>query len=127
MGTLDALLASGDLGELSNPELRRSLTAWKALVLDGQEKENLARDFVEYVLTPALMDEEFIAAAYAARPPYGDTPEMVNRLVSVRSSAKLRSLSAARLGHVRMALVSQNMVRDALQDIRLLIDTELAR
>ena len=76
MGALDALLASGELGEISNPELRTSLTAWKSLALDAQEKENLARNFVEYILTPTLSDEEYIAPAYAARPPYGNSDEL---------------------------------------------------
>jgi hypothetical protein len=36
MGALDALLASGELGEISNPEIRTSLTAWKSMALDAQ-------------------------------------------------------------------------------------------
>jgi len=126
MGALDALLASGELGKLKNPELRASLAAWKSIALDAQEKENLARDFVEYVLTPALSDEEFIAPAYEARPPYGNTSELLKRSIVVGSSAKLRSLSAARLGHIRMAIYSQNRALEAIQEILLLIDSELA-
>lgn len=126
MGALDALLASGELGEISNPVLRTSLTAWKSMALDAQEKENLARDFVEYVLTPTLSDEDYIAPAYAARPPYGNSDELKSRNIEVRSSAKLRSLSAARLGHIRMAIYSQNLSLEALQEILLLIDSELA-
>jgi hypothetical protein len=93
---------------------------------DAQEKENLARDFVEYVLTPAFVDEAFIAPAYVARAPYGKNDELVNRSIVVGSSAKLRSLSAARLGHIRMAIHSQNHSLEALQEILLLIDHELA-
>lgn len=126
MGALDALLASGELGDISNPEIRTSLTAWKSLALDAQEKENLARDFVEYVVTPSLLEEGYIAPAYAARPPYGNSDELRSRNVEVTSSAKLRSLSAARLGHIRMAIYSQNTTLDALREILLLIDSELA-
>jgi len=127
LGALDALLASGELGGLKNPVLRKSLAEWKALVLDTEEKENLARDFVEYILTPALMDEDFIAPAYAARAPYGNTNELLNRDVPVRSSARLRSLTAARLGHIRMAIISQEKALEALEEILLEIDSELAR
>jgi len=125
MGALDALLSSGELGQLNNPELRTSLTAWKAKALDAQEKENLARDFIEYVLTPALVEETYVAPAYAARPPYGNTNELVNRSVEVRSSAQLRGLSAARLGHIRMAISSQKTALEALREVLLLIDSEL--
>jgi len=126
MGALDALLSSGELGKLNNPKLRTSLTAWKSMALDAQEKENLARDFIEYVLTPTIVDEGFIVPAYAARPPYGNTSELVNRSVEVRSSEKLRGLSAARLGHIRMAIHSQKTALEALQRVLLLIDSELA-
>ena len=127
MGALDALLASGELGEISNLELRTSLTAWKATALDAQEKENLARDFVEYVITPALSDEGYIAPAYAARPPYGNSDKLERRDVEIRSSPELRNLSAARLGHIRMAIHSQNNSLEALQEVLVMIDSELAR
>ena len=127
MGALDALLASGDLGEISNPELRASLTAWKVLALDAQEKEELARDFVEYVITPALSDEAYLAPAYAARPPYGNSVELENRIVEIRSSTELRSLSAARLGHIRMAIDSQRNSQEALQKVLLLINSDLTQ
>jgi len=127
MGALDALLASGELGEIRNPELRTSLTAWKAMALDAEEKEILARDFVEYVITPTLADEGYIAPAYAARPPYGNFDELESRDIEIRSSAKLRSLSAARLGHIRMAIRSQNNSLEAVQEVLRLIDSELDR
>lgn len=127
MGALDALLASGELGEISSSELRTSLTAWRSMALDAQEKENLARDFVEYVITAALSDEGYIAPAYAARPPYGNFDELENRNIEIRSSTKLRSLSAARLGHIRMATRSQNNSLEALREVLTLIDSELAR
>ena len=127
MGALDALFASGELGEISNPELRTSLTAWKAAALDAQEKENLARDFVERTLTPALSGEAYLAAAYAARPPYGNSEELESRNVEIRSSTRLRSLSAARLGHIRMAIYSQTNSLEALQEVVLLIERELSR
>jgi hypothetical protein len=72
------------------------------------------------------LEEGFIAPAYAARPPYGNSDELRSRNVEVTSSAKLRSLSAARLGHIRMAIYSQNTTLDALREILLLIDSELA-
>ena len=126
MGALDALLASGEIGELNNSELRRSLTAWRALVLNAEEKENLARDFIEYVLVPALIDEEYVVHAYEARPPYANSDEMENRNVVVRSSTQLSGLSVARFAHNRMAIISQNRSLAALQEILLIIEEELA-
>jgi hypothetical protein len=121
MGTLDALLASGDLGELRSPELRRRLAGWKALVLDAQEKEILARDFIEFVLTPALVGNSVLTPAYAARRPYGRPSVSVN----VEPSAELRDLSSARLAHLRLAIVSQTRVRAEVINILTVLEEEL--
>ena len=125
MGVLDALLASGDLGRLSDSLLRSKLTAWKAQVLDAQEKEVLARDFVEFVLTPALLNEEMIANAYAARPPYADPLIVEHGTSPVIASNKLRGLASARLGHIRLALHSQRLVRDEVREIMAFLETHL--
>ena len=123
-GTLDALLASGDLGKLRNPELRRDLAGLKAWVLDAQEKEVLARDFIEFVITPALLGQELLAPAYAARPPWGSA--FPSRSVELDASAELRDLAAARLAHLNLAIVSQVRLQDALREILTLLDEELA-
>jgi hypothetical protein len=123
MGALDALLASGDLGEIRSPLLRRQLTAWKALVLDAQEKESLARDFIEYVLTPTMVGQGLLGPAWAARPPWGQA--MPARMVTVTASAELKDMAAARLGHVKLSAYSQRLVREQIEAIMVLIDQEL--
>ena len=39
MGTLEALLASGNIGRIQNAELKSKLAAWMYWVLDAQEKK----------------------------------------------------------------------------------------
>jgi quercetin dioxygenase-like cupin family protein len=124
MGTLDALLASGDLGRLRNADLRKDLAAWKAWVLDAQEKEVLAREFIEFVMTPALLGQEILTPAYAARPPFGSG--LPTAPVQVASTPELRDLASARLGHLRLAIHSQLRVKDEASKILALLEEELA-
>lgn len=53
-GTLDALLASGDLGLIRDEQLRGRLADWPAALSDYQEEEQAARSFVLEELVPAL-------------------------------------------------------------------------
>jgi len=53
-GTLDALLASGDLGLIRDEELRGRIADWPAALSDYQEEEQAARSFVLEELVPAL-------------------------------------------------------------------------
>lgn len=54
MGTLQALVSSGELGVLENPDLRRELTAWPAIFSDFQHTEDLALAHVLQVYAPFL-------------------------------------------------------------------------
>jgi len=108
-GTLDALLASGGLGDIRDDRLRSELAAWPTVVADAQEDESLARDFVETVLAPALFGMGVLPAAYAARPgPGGDDfvrspPDAKTEIVF---DPTLRDVAAVRLLHLRLASVS---------------------
>ena len=65
-GTLDALLASGRLADIRDDRLRSALAGWPTVWEDAQEDESLARDFVETVLTPALLGQGVLPAAHAS-------------------------------------------------------------
>lgn len=49
-GTLDALIASGKLGIISDPKLRTLLVEWKNLLEDALEEKNIIQDQSEKVL-----------------------------------------------------------------------------
>jgi len=113
-GTLDALLASGGLGDIQGSRLRSELAAWPTVVADAQEDESLARDFVEMVLAPALFGMGVLPAAYAAREgPGGDDfvrspPDAKTEIVF---NPTLRDAAAVRLLHVRLAGASMAALR----------------
>jgi hypothetical protein len=54
LGTLDGLLASGRLGILGDPELRRSLAGWPGLLAEGTEEEEKVLQYVLNHLGPVL-------------------------------------------------------------------------
>ena len=63
LGTLDGLLASGRLGLLRDPELRRSLAAWEGRLREGTEEEDKAVDFVFHQMDPVLRSRADVSGA----------------------------------------------------------------
>ncbi len=63
LGTLDGLLASGRLGLLRDPELRRSLAAWEGRLREGTEEEDKAVDFVFHQMDPVLRSRVDVSGA----------------------------------------------------------------
>ena len=53
-GTLDAMIGSGRLDQLSDPTLRSALTEWPRLVSDVRTNQLLGQDFVMLELVPYL-------------------------------------------------------------------------
>ncbi|MFV1988025.1 MAG: hypothetical protein ACC682_12150 [Gemmatimonadota bacterium] len=108
-GTLNALLASGGLGDIRDDRLRSELAAWPTVVADAQEDESLARDFVEMVLAPALFGMGVLPAAYAAREgPGGDdfVRSPPDAKTEIEFDPTLRDVAAVRLLHLRLASAS---------------------
>ena len=63
LGTLDGLLASGRLGLIRDPELRRSLAAWEGRLREGTEEEDKAVDFVFHQMDPVLRSRVDVSRA----------------------------------------------------------------
>jgi len=126
-GTLDALVSSGRLGDISNPEIRRQLAAWPAYVSDAQEDENLARDFAETVLAPILVGQGILEIAYSGRPMPGvaDQPLPSDSFVTITPTPELRDLARARAVHSRLAAASLVSLQDRIREILELIDDEI--
>ena len=121
LGVLDALRSSGNLGRLRSSDLRSGLTSWLRLLDDVAEKESLARDFVESVVTPTLSGQGFIGDIYDIRPPWGAGESVTP--ITVRASPMLSDLLAARVAHERMASVAQD---DLAEETRRLLDLIVA-
>jgi hypothetical protein len=120
-GTLDALLASGQLNQISDAGTRRLLAEWPAELEDALEDEQLARDFLVHAMAPRLAGEGVMFRAYTAH--LGRRwPEVleVPRDVTVRSSVALRDLLAERLRHLRY---NEGSSVELQSKIRLILDS----
>jgi len=126
--TLDALLASGGLGDISNAEIRKTLASWPILVLDAQEDEIIARDFVENVIAAQLAGQGVIAAAYSLRWTPGEPAGSVSRSgkTNVVVTPRLEDFSVVRSVHSKMASGSLTGLQGYIREIITLLDTELA-
>lgn len=129
-GALDALLASGRLGDIENAELRQALAGWPSAVLDVQEDESLARDFLPNVLVPTLLGQGLIDAVYEFSSPAdfraqreSDSVEMV----PVPVSRELIEIAAVRVWNTRLAEMSVRRLQGRLERILDMLDAELAR
>lgn len=128
-GSLDALLASGRLGDIANPQLRSALAAWPAIVLDAQEDERIARDFVENVVVPSLVGRGMLEAAYKARSYPGSQGQPVEPYIesSVVVSQELIELATIRRVHSLMAFGSIQRLEGDARELLSEIDAELGR
>lgn len=126
-GTLEALLASGRLGDIDSLEIRQSLAIWPTQVENAQEDENLARDFAEYVVAPGLLGQGILYVAYRTRPIPGSLDEEPESDIetTVTATPELLDLATARMIHSRMASGSISELQDRIRHILVLVETEL--
>jgi hypothetical protein len=126
-GTLDALLSSGKLAEIGNSDIRQTLAAWPSVVVDAQEDENLARDYVENVLVQSLLGQGILELAYRSRPLPGalDIDAQIETESVLSVSPVLVEMVTIRIVHNRMASASISQVREKIKHILQLIDAEL--
>jgi hypothetical protein len=127
MGGLGALLASGRLSDIENPEIRRALAAWPAQVADAQEDENLARDFVETVLVPGLLGSGVLSPAYRSRfyPGQQEHERLVFETIEIEVTEELIELATVRSVHALMARGSVRELEHQIDKLILQIDTEI--
>lgn len=131
-GALDALLASGDLGNIQNDELRRVLAQWPAAVEDAKEDENLAKEFIEFELSPRLAEQGFLVQAYEQRlasldAALNEIPQLPDgKMATVVVSSNLAGLLAARLAQQKLAAISIGNLQRGTAAIIEMLDRELA-
>ena len=128
-GTLDALLSSGRLADIDNSTIRQALAAWPSEVGDAQEDENLARDFVQNVVSQVLLGQGILEPAYRSRPLPGDLSEEIKAdgSTTISISPELIELATIRIIHSTMASQSISKLRVRIRQILELIDAELSQ
>ena len=126
-GTVDGLLASGELRLLSSSELRNLLAAWPAEIADAQEDEILAREFIEFELTPSLLGQNVLSSTYLVRQELIDTGEIESQLPSVQVTVtnELVDLTTVRIRHERYAAGSLRRLRASARRILDIVEVEL--
>jgi hypothetical protein len=126
-GTLDALLSSGRLADIDNTEIRQKLAAWPSEVLDAQEDEHMARDFVENVVAQGLLGKGILESAYRSRPLPGrlDADVELTTNTTFSFSPELIELATIRIVHAHMASASIAQLREKIQRILDLIAADM--
>lgn len=126
-GSLDALLASGKLGDIQNAEIRKRIATWPSRVLDAQEDEILARDFVVHILTPRFAGHGILPMADRGRPMPGNPGSLpvVDSETTFVVTAEMRDLSSARRMHSMLAAYSLSALQDYIREVLVLLDAEL--
>jgi hypothetical protein len=126
-GTVEGLLASGELQLLSSPELRSTLAAWPADVADAQEDEILAQQFIEFTLTPSLLGKNVIEIAYLSRGT-GRSNLGLQRLVGtvmVDVTPELIELTTVRIRHEQLAVGSLQLLQQQAKETLDMLAAEL--
>ena len=127
-GALDALLASGRLGEFEPPELRQRLAEWPSAVQNFQEDEILTRDFLPNVLVPALLGQGLVDTSYESQALFFRSNSNETTLVDVTVSQALIELVTVRVAHSRLVAGSVYWTTErSLNPTLALIDAELKR
>ena len=99
-GALSALLQSGDLGRISNPDLREALASWPAQVLDATENELIQnRDLRPPLLTllGAQVDLGRVLRTYSADGPMTSQGELT-LVASTELASRLVLLAGGSVG-----------------------------
>ena len=120
-GTVEALIASGDLRQIADPELRSLLADWPARVEEVAEDQLLARDFVYAVAIPELARQADVAHLVDPwRKP-------LSGLTSVRASAEAKAVVAARAAQAELATRSLRVFRDEVDAVLIQLQRHLDR
>lgn len=123
ISTLESLRASGNIGVITNPELRKALVGFPAVVHDVQEDEEIGRDFVEYVLSPALARFGLASAAYTNRLGFNDSGHGGES--SITPNEEIVGLLTARQVHISFSKRGLPRIKDYMSDLITKIDAEL--
>jgi hypothetical protein len=103
MGSVEALIASGDLQRIADPELRRLLADWPASVEEMDEDQILGRDFVYAVAVSELARHADVA--HLVDP----APKRSSGVTNIRVSTAAKAVVAAR---VALAELTAGSLRD---------------
>jgi len=127
-GTHSALVASGRLGLIRDPELRARLSSWQSVMDEVVDNEVIMRTFVATVLVPALAEKGLQVgrgrAIYFRRWSMGlDTPAQARRrLLDTFSDPEVTSLAQYRyawaIGTLGERITTAEAVREVLTMIR---------
>jgi hypothetical protein len=121
--TLETLIASGDLNQLENENLRRDLAEFPAFLLNLTEDELMAMEFAENIMASFLAREGLAEAAYSNRPAF-DWPG-ASETATVVPSEEFIGLLMARRVHFSFSLDQLPLVKTYLEDLIAQIDAEL--
>jgi hypothetical protein len=94
----DAIVASGNLDQISDPELLRGLATYPAYLLDLREDEEIGKVYVEYTLGPFLAEQGLASVAYASR--RGNPGPMVSGETNATVTPMFAQMLAARRVHI---------------------------
>ena len=121
--TLDTLIASGDLNQIDNENLRRDLAGFPAFLLNVTEDELMAMEFAESTMASFMAREGLAEAAYSNRPGL-DWPN-ASESATVVPSAEFLGLLMARRVHFNFSLRQLPLVKTYLEDLIAQIDAAL--
>ncbi len=108
------------------------LAQWPAAIEDAKEDENLAKEFIEFELSPRLAEQRFLVQAYEQRLANIDAnlaelaPVSDGEMAVVVVSPDLAGLLAARLAHQKLAALSIARLQRFTAFTIELLDRELA-
>lgn len=123
ISTLESLSASGNLGIITNPGIRKALIGFPAVVQDVQEDEEIGRDFVEYVLSPALARLGLAGAAYANRLGFNEAGHGGES--AIKPTEELIGLLTARQVHISFSKSGLPRISAYMSELITKIDSEL--
>jgi hypothetical protein len=129
LSTLNTMIASGTLNQLSNPELRVKLANLPAVQTDLTEDEVMAKDFSENQMVPLLARMGLASTAYANRPGFkgyaSRTP--IGDFEQVSPTEELIGMLTVRRVHFWYTQSQLPIFRDYIEDLTKLIDDELEK
>ncbi len=129
-GSLDALFASGDIEIIGNPKLRALLAVWPSKVADTIEDDIANSADVTNTLAPYLNSK--IRTRNLVRTSNSKTAEMIKRVESLSyadlwSDPMFENLLASRILNESYAVSEHIQLREAANEIILVIEDELGR
>ena len=127
---LDAMLQSGELRYISNPEIRERLGVWPRLVIDATENELLLRNLWEPRLLEALGERTDISPLQDLSPDCwqdGSLEECRQSKIQVSRSTKVIAILGPVAGYTAEAARELQLLKQEAEKIVDLIETELSK